>query len=38
MQNFGSHNEILKKIIKSKDVKSICDRMIPIKTDGCWLV
>lgn len=36
MQNFGGHNEIVKKIIKSKDVKNLfSDRMIPIKTDGC---
>lgn len=36
MQNSGGHNEIVKKTIKSKDVKNIfSDRMIPIKTDGC---
>lgn len=36
MQNFGGRNAIVKKIIKSKNVKSIfSDRMIPIKTDGC---
>lgn len=36
MKNFGGHNEIVMKIIKSKDVKNIfSDRMISIKTDGC---
>lgn len=35
MQDFSGHNEIAKKIIKSKDVKNIfSDRMIPMKTDG----
>lgn len=36
MQNFGGNNEIVKKIIQSKDVKNLFSgRMIPIKTDGC---